>query len=298
MNQAIRGVVETGGLSFHFDEAGSGPDVALFLHGFPESRHSWRRQLPHLASLGWRAVAFDQRGYGDSSRPRGVAAYDIRHLVSDVADMFDALEARRRILIAHDWGGAVAWAFAVNEVRPLDALIVLNMPHPDIFLRALRTDVRQILRSWYIGFFQIPLIPELLLTAGGAKALEQAFTSMAVHPDAFSKEDLDHYRANALKPGAMTAMINWYRAAARTGLAFRTDGAPLAIHTPTLLIWGEADTALGLPLTEGYERYVTDFTLKRLPGVSHWVQQEAPDEVNHHIEGFMRQKGLILPAAP
>lgn len=298
MQQTIRGVVETGGLRFQFDEAGSGPDVALFLHGFPESRHSWRRQLPHLVNLGWRAVAFDQRGYGDSSRPRGVAAYDIRHLVTDVADMFDALEARRRILIAHDWGGAVAWSFAMNAVRPLDALIILNMPHPAIFLHALRTDVRQLLRSWYIGFFQLPLIPELLLTAGGAKAIERAFTSMAVDPGAFSKADLDHYRSNALKPGAMTAMINWYRAAARTGLNLRKDDEGLTIDAPTLLIWGEADTALGLPLIEGHERYVTDFTLKRLPGVSHWVQQEAPDAVNHLIEAFMREKGLILSAAP
>lgn len=292
MNQPIRGVVETGGLRFQFDEMGEGGDVALFLHGFPESRRSWRRQLPVLTDLGWRAIAVDQRGYGESSRPRGVEAYDITHLVDDVATLFDAFEARRRILIAHDWGGAVAWAFAMNAVRPLDALIVLNMPHPSIFLRALRSDLSQVLRSWYIAFFQLPLLPEVLLTAGGAKAIGNAFTQMATRKDAFLEEDLDHYRANALRPGAMTAMINWYRAAARSGLGGWGSKITPMIETPTLLIWGEDDTALGLPLTKGYETYVRDMTLQRVPGAGHWVQQEAPDEVNASIREWMTLKGL------
>lgn len=286
-------IIEANGLSFVVDEAGVGDDVALFLHGFPESKHSWRHQLPLLAKLGWRAVAFDQRGYGDSSRPKGVKAYDLENLMADAGAVFDALGAKRRLLIAHDWGAIVAWCFAMDRIRDLEGLVIMNVPHPAVFQADIRTNAAQRKKSWYVFFFQIPWLPELALTANGARAIGRAFSEMAVDKSRFSEADLDHYRQNALKPGAATAMVNWYRAGARNGMKkWAPDTAPV-IDIPTLMIWGEEDTALGIELTEGYGPHVKDFTLQRLPGVSHWVQQEAPEAVNARLEAWLKEKGLV-----
>ncbi len=287
--------VEANGLRFAVDEAGTGDDIALCLHGFPESRYSWRHQLAPLAAMGWRAVAPDMRGYGDSSRPDEVAAYRMKHLVADVAALFDAYGARRRLLVGHDWGAAVAWAFAIRQARPLDGLVIMNVPHPDVFRKVLKTSWRQRRRSWYMAFFQVPKLPEMLLKAGDAQAIGRMFSSMAIDKSAFPPDVLRHYRDNAIQPGAMTAMINYYRANAPD---FAKPGAPAPrLQVPTLMIWGEADTALGLELTEGYAPYVADFTLKRLPRVSHWVQQEAPDAVNARLAEWLHGKSLDLRRA-
>lgn len=287
--------IEANGLSFAADESGEGDAVALFLHGFPESRFSWRHQLPVLAGAGWRAVAPDLRGYGESSRPSGREAYRIDHLVADVAGMFDALGAKRRLLIAHDWGALVAWAFAIDKIRPLDGLVVMNVPHPAVYIQAMRRGTAQWRKSWYVFFFQLPWLPEAMMTARGAEAIGKAFVGMAVDKSRFPPEVLDHYRSNALGPGAMTAMINYYRANLAT-LGRWAPGKAAPIETPTLMIWGEEDAALGLELTEGYGPYVRDFTLRRLPGVSHWVQQEAPEAVNAALDAWLVERGLVLTA--
>jgi epoxide hydrolase 4 len=286
-------VIEANGLRFAVDEAGAGPDIALCLHGFPESRFSWRHQLPALADLGWHAVAPDMRGYGDSARPQARAAYRMEHLVADVEGLFDALGARRRLLVGHDWGALVAWSFAI-ERRRLDGLVVMNVPHPEVFRRVLRRSWRQRLRSLYVAFFQIPGLPEWALTRDGAVAVGRAFTRMAVDKSAFPESVLAHYRENALKPGAMTAMLAYYRANLRGLLAAR---AMPVIEVPVLMVWGEADTALGVELTEGYDALVRDFTLRRLPGISHWVQQEAPEAVNAILGEWLPARGLT-PGAP
>jgi pimeloyl-ACP methyl ester carboxylesterase len=286
--------VAANGLTFAVDEAGEGPDIALCLHGFPESRFSWRHQLEPLAAMGWHAVAPDMRGYGDSSRPHGVGAYRLKHLVADAAALFDAYGARRRLLIAHDWGAVIAWAFAMGQVRRLDGLVIMNVPHPAVFRAVLRHSWAQRRRSWYILFFQLPVLPELALRAQGARAIGRAFARMAVNKDAFPPVVLRHYQANALRPGAATAMVNYYRANARR----LGENAPSPmIETPTLMIWGEADTALGVELTEGYAPYVAHLTLNRLAGVSHWVQQEAPDLVNAKLATWLGAQGLNIAFA-
>ena len=282
-------VLPTTTLDFAIDEAGSGPDIALCLHGFPENRYSWRHQLPFLAGLGWHAVAPDLRGYGDTTRPPNRQAYRMPHLVADTAAISDALGARRRLLIAHDWGALIAWQFAIEQTRPLDALVVMNVPHPAVFRRVLRSSPRQIARSWYVFFFQLPMLPELMLGAAGARAVGRAFSDMAVEKAAFPQDVLAHYREAASKPGALTAMINYYRANLLS-LASRAE-TPM-VRTPTLMVWGEQDSALGLELTEGYAPYVSDFTLRRLPGVSHWVQQEAPDRVNAILQEWLAQNQI------
>ena len=282
--------LHTATLDFAIDEAGSGPDIALCLHGFPESRFSWRHQLPVLAGQGWHAVAPDMRGYGGTTRPAERSAYRMERLVEDVAALFDALGARKRLLVAHDWGALIAWQFAIQRVQPLDGLVIMNVPHPAVFRAVLRRSPRQLARSWYVFFFQLPALPELLLRARGARAIADAFRGMAVDKAAFPPDVLAHYQDNALKPGAMTAMVNYYRA----NFATLAERAPTPrIDVPTLMIWGEQDTALGVELTVGYSPYVTDFTLKRLPGVSHWVQQEAPGQVNDAMLGWLAAKHIV-----
>lgn len=285
-------VVEANGLRFTCDECGRGENVALLLHGFPEARISWRHQLGPLAAQGWRVVAPDLRGYGDSARPAERGAYRMDRLIEDAAALFDVYGARRRLLVGHDWGAAIAWMFALRQTRALDGLVIMNVPHPAVFRRVLRRPSRQWLRSWYILFFQLPLLPELAITARGAKAIEQAFTGMARNPRAFPPAVLARYRENALRPGAATAMINYYRA--NTDLLATLDRVA-TIDVPTLMIWGEHDSALGLELTTGYGDLVADFTLRRLPNASHWVQQDAPNEVNAILADWMSARHL--PAA-
>ena len=269
---------------FAYDEAGVGPDLALCLHGFPENRSSWRHQLPFLAECGWRAVAPDLRGYGESSRPERTSAYRMERLVEDVAAMFEALGTGRRLLVGHDWGGVIAWAAAIGRRVRLDGLVVMNAPHPARFGAVLRRSPAQMRRSWYVAFFQIPGLPERLLTARGARAVGDAFAGAGL-PDAV----VDRYREAAMRPGAMRAMLAYYRANA-AGL-FRAPPAG-RIEVPTLLVWGENDVALGVELAEGLEPLVSDLTVERLPGVSHWVQQEAPDLVNERLERWLELKGL------
>lgn len=164
--------VEANGFRFAVDEAGAGDRLALCLHGFPESRFSWRHQLPLLAELGYRAWAPDLRGYGDTEpRPQDVASYRIERLIEDVAALIDASGAKEVTLIAHDWGAVVAWTLAADRVRPLARLVIMNVPHPAVFARVLRDSAAQRRRSWYVAFFQIPWLPERMLTARKARAI-------------------------------------------------------------------------------------------------------------------------------
>jgi pimeloyl-ACP methyl ester carboxylesterase len=282
--------ITANGLRFTVDEAGEGDRVALCLHGFPESRYSWRYQLPMLAKAGWHAIAPDMRGYGESDRPLEQSAYAMDRLVEDAGALFDAYGARQRLLIAHDWGALIAWTFALRKTRALDGLVIMNVPHPAVFRDVWQRSWDQKAKSWYVAFFQIPWLPERMLTANNARAVGEMFRGMAVNKAAFPDQVLEHYRQNALKPGAMTAMINYYRANLRV-LADRSTPAPM-IETPTLMIWGEADAALSIENTRGYEKLVRDLTLERLPRVSHWVQQEAPDEVNARLSSWLAAKGL------
>jgi pimeloyl-ACP methyl ester carboxylesterase len=207
-----------------------------------------------------------------------VEAYRIVHLVEDVAQLIDASGAREVMLAGHDWGAMVAWQFAMRRTRPLARLVICNVPHPERFREEIQRNKAQRRRSRYVAFFQLPWLPEYLLTRKGAAAVGEAFLGMAVDKSRFPEDVLAVYRRAAREPGAMTAMLNWYRAAWR---ARGADPAPAAkIEVPTLMIWGEEDRALGKELALGTERFVSDLTLRFLPGVSHWVQQEAPERVN------------------
>ena len=276
--------IEAGGVRFELAECGAGDRLALCLHGFPELNFSWRFQMPMLAAKGWRVWAPNLRGYGASDKPDGVEAYRLDRLTTDVAALIDASGAKEVMLIAHDWGAIIAWHFAIRKIRPLVRLVIMNVPHPKVGIREIK-HWRQFRKSWYIFFFQLPWLPERMMGGKGAKGIKGAFYNMAVDKSRFPKAVLQTYADAALRPGAITAMINYYRALLR----FR-DGRGLGdarVEIPTLMIWGEEDAALNIRCTEGTEEWVPDFTLHRLPGVSHWVQQEAPEKVNAVLEDWL-----------
>jgi pimeloyl-ACP methyl ester carboxylesterase len=278
--------IRANGLDFELLEAGAGDRLALCLHGFPEHAVAWQHQIPALVAAGYRVWAPNQRGYGRTTRPPGVAAYSMLHLLDDVAALIDVSGARTVTLLGHDWGAAVAWFFAMRRVRPLERLVIMNVPHPIVFVHALRTSWRQRLRSWYIAFFQIPVLPELLLRRDHARPIVDAFLRSAKHPENFSADELETYRAQADEPGALRAMLAWYRAAARTLPALIEErSAPIAV--PTLMLWGEDDFALGKETTYGTDRYVADLELIYLPGVSHWLQTDATERVNALLSAFL-----------
>ena len=277
--------VAANGLTFEVDQCGTGDKFALLLHGFPESNFSWRYQMPLLAKLGYTVWAPNMRGYGKTSRPPAIADYHIDHLVADTAALIDAAGAKNTLLMAHDWGAIVAWQFAIRKTRPLDRLVIMNVPHPACFDRELRTWAQR-KKSWYVFFFQIPWLPERILSARKAEAVGRAFLDMAVDKTRFPATVTDVYRRNAIEPGALRAMINYYRAAVRAGSA-AMNPQPGTVDVPTLMIWGLEDTALGKATTEGTDAYVPNLTMRYLPGVSHWVQQEAPEKVNAMIEAWL-----------
>jgi pimeloyl-ACP methyl ester carboxylesterase len=215
--------------------------------------------------------------------------------MADVGAMFDVLGARRRLLVAHDWGGVIAWAFAQDRMRPLDGLVIMNAPHPGVYANVLRRSPRQALRSWYVLFFQIPGLPEALLTANHARAVGDSFRRTAVDPAAFTDAAIAAYRDNAVLPGAMTAMINYYRANTRA-LQRWAGGGLEPIETPTLLVWGERDPFLDPRLVSAHAAVAARLSIHRLPQASHWVQQEAADEVNAAMAAWMRDQGLVSDA--
>jgi pimeloyl-ACP methyl ester carboxylesterase len=279
--------VAANGIHFEVASMGQGDRLALCLHGFPEHAYSWRYQMPLLARLGYRVWAPNLRGYGGTDSPSQVAAYKTRTLVEDVIALIKASGAKEVLLMAHDWGGALAWSVALIAPELIHRLVILNLPHPACFARELRRPV-QLAKSWYIFFFQLPWLPEFLLSRGQGRAIAKSIRRTSRRPARFPDEVIEVYRRNAARPGGLRAMINWYRAALRYGALGRSrKGAIPVIKTPTLFLWGDADVALSVRTTRGTENYVEDLTFRVFPGVSHWIQQEAPEEVNAMLEAWL-----------
>jgi pimeloyl-ACP methyl ester carboxylesterase len=278
--------VEANGLTFEVAEAGDSDRLALLLHGFPELHYSWRDQIPFLAAKGYKVWAPNMRGYGGSDRPEGVEAYRLNTLVEDVAALIDASGAEEVTLIAHDWGALVAWHFAILEIRPLANLVILNVPHPKCSQRELKR-WRQLRKSWYIFFFQLPKLPEKLLGRSNAEPIAEVFRNSAVNKHLFDDAAVEPYRRAAAQPGALKAMINYYRALLR-----RPDVRQIGdgkVRVPTLVLWGEQDLAIDIHVLDGMEDYVSDLTVRRFPEASHWVQQDVPDKVNAALGAWLER---------
>jgi len=275
-------VIATNGVRLHAVEAGP-PEgrLLILLHGFPEFWYGWHRHIEAFAGAGYRVLVPDQRGYNLSDKPRGVASYRLDRLAGDVIGLIDDAGRERAYLVGHDWGGAVAWWVGVNFPRRLDRLALLNIPHPYVMRRHLLHDRAQRRRSWYIFFFQLPWLPEIYLRrndwAYGTRAL-----TVTSRPGTFSESDLALYRQAWSQPGAISAMINWYRAALRLPPA---RPASPRVKVPTLLLWGTGDRFLGREMAQPSIDLCDDGRLVFLDA-THWVHHEEPGEVQRRLAEF------------
>lgn len=281
-------MIPVGDLVFEVVGCGEGTKLALCLHGFPESNFSWRNQLPLLASLGYKAWAPNLRGYGRSSRPLKISDYTVDKLLDDIIALIEASGCDEVTLIAHDWGGALAWVFASRKLKPLAKLIVMNCPHPVAFKSGM--NFRQYMMSWYMYFFQIPYLPEWFLGRNNAMPIRRMFEKTSVNSDMFPPEVTEVYRKNAADTGALTAMLNYYRAFFRFPPRLRQLGGGVSdISVATLLIWGEQDLALSKHLAVKTNDYVDNLQTEFIPEGSHWIQQDCPDEVNRIMVEFLEK---------
>jgi epoxide hydrolase 4 len=273
----------TGELSLHVVRAGGGESPVILLHGFPERWSTWLNQIDPLVDAGFDVWMPDLRGYGDSDRPRERSAYALPRLVADVTAMVTGSGAERASIVGHDWGGVVAWAFARTHPELLDRLIILNAPHPSVFAREIRRP-RQAIRSAYIAFFQLPGVPEALLSFGNFRLVRRMFEGARGDRGQVSERQIGSYLEGLRQPGALRAALDYYRAN-RRGARGGLSRGPLA--RPTLVLWGERDPALGTGLLEGLDRFVSQLTIERFPDVGHWVQNEVPVEVNAKMIAFL-----------
>lgn len=274
------------GIRLHVIEAGASSDpVVIFLHGFPEFWYAWRHQIAFFTNVGYRVVVPDLRGYNLSDKPTGVAAYTLPVLVQDCRALISALQASSLYLVGHDWGAAIAWKIAEKYPELLNRLVILNLPHPKVFMQTLKNSIRQLLKSWYIGFFQIPVIPEKILTMGNYALLEKALTCTSL-PGTFTEETISYYKNAWKQSGALRAMIHWYRAIRHNPGAME-EGHP--IRVPTLLLWGARDVALRSEMAHKSILLCEKGKLILREDATHWIHHEKSDFVNAQILEFFRQ---------
>lgn len=276
---------QVNGLRFHYVEAGAG-SLVLLLHGFPEFWYSWRRQIPALAQAGSHVLAPDLRGYNESEKPTLVRDYRGNTLVSDIVALMDHAGAAKAVVVGHDWGGVIAWALAQRHPERVDRLVILNAPHPAALRRELLRSPAQWYRSSYILFFQLPWLAEWRLRAGNFAFLRKVLRREPVQAGAFNDEDVERYRSALAQPGALTAALNYYRAALRYPDLSKDSDRPIIM--PTLVLWGMRDRYLGPGLAEDLSRWVPDLHLQRFEDASHWIQNDAPDRVNAAMLEFLQ----------
>jgi epoxide hydrolase 4 len=281
---AREGYAAVNGIRLHYVAAGASGPLVLLLHGFPEFWYSWRHQIPALARS-CRVVAPDLRGYNLSDKPQ--RGYDIRTLCGDVAGLIEAFGERAAHIVGHDWGGVIAWAFAIRQPERTRRLAIVNAPHPALMQRELR-HARQLRRSWYVFAFQLPWLPEWALARREYALLRRLFEDVnrtSRTGAVFTPDDIARYVAAMARPGAPTATINYYRALVRGGPG--ALGPMRRIEAPTLVLWGERDIALGLEMLDGLEAWVRDLRVRRFPDDGHWLNQERPAEVTQALVDFL-----------
>lgn len=290
-------LVNADGLRLHVTEAGEGRPVVL-LHGFPDSCYVWRLQVPRLTAAGYRVIAPDLPGYGRSEIPRAKGGYTVRALASRLAALIESVAEQEVVLAGHDWGGLLSWRLARDRPDLIRRLVILNAPHPRVFRRKLMT-TRQLFRSWYAAFFQLPWLPERILQARDFAVLRRALRR-ATRPGAFTDEDMARHVQEWSRPGALSAALAYYRMSWRAaprqpppsaGSAARAPDAAggrrrLPSRVPTLVIWGERDPFLDIRNLQGLEDHVADLTVVTVPEAGHWVQLDAPERVTRLIADF------------
>jgi pimeloyl-ACP methyl ester carboxylesterase len=284
----------------HGIEAGSvdGPLVIL-LHGFPDFSWGWRKQVPALVARGYHVIVPDQRGYAHSDKPLDIRDYRLNELEADVLAIADACGRDRFRLIGHDWGGVVAWWTAARHPHRVEQLVVINAPHPDAWTKLRQARWRQARKSWYVAFFQLPWLPELVLKLRNFWLLRSTLRRSARY-GTFTSGTLEHYVGIWSQPGALTAMLNYYRA-----LRQRPRGQLPRITRPTLLLWGEQDHFLDRAIAEASLELCDNARAVYFPDATHWVHVEDAEAINDAITGFFAERGSgerrgtgILPVGP
>jgi len=282
---------ELNGIRMHYVTAGEGR-LVLFAHGFPEFWYEWRRQIDEFGR-DHLAAAPDLRGYNLTSKPRDIEQYRVKHLVEDLRALADHLGAKRFVLVGHDWGGAGAWAFAVAHPDLLEKLIIINAPHPGVFVRELHSNPAQQQASQYMRMFCTPEAEEIL-TPDHYRYLIDALLTHGLKRGYFDEEDQRAYVEAWSRPGALTGGLNYYRAARMLPPAPGNaapepvvDVAALTVRVPTLVIWGERDSALLPGNLDGLDQFVPDLTVRRVPDANHWIVHQKPELVNRYIREFL-----------
>jgi len=272
-------VVATNGIRLHTRQAGpdDGP-LVIVLHGFPEFWEGWHRQIEPLAAAGYRVIVPDQRGYNRSDKPDGVASYHIAELAADVIGLIDDAGRETAAVAGHDWGAAVAWWLALSYPARINSLTTVNVPHPTVMEDTLLSSLSQLRKSWYMFAFQLPVLPETIATANNCRALQRGLTESS-RPGTFSATDLKRYREAWTQPGAVTAMINWYRAMGR----YRPRPPQQQVSVPTLVMWGQQDEFLEPSMAEESLAYCDDAELVTFPSATHWVLHERPEETAEEL---------------
>ncbi|HKS42255.1 MAG TPA: alpha/beta hydrolase [Blastocatellia bacterium] len=287
---------DVNGVRLHYAKAGKGK-LVMFVHGFPEFWYEWKNQLMEFGQ-DYLAVAPDMRGYNLSSKPAELEKYQVKYMIEDLRALAEKLGHKKFTLVAHDWGGAIAWAFAIAHPDYLDKLIIINAPHPGVFARELRENPAQQKASQYMLFFRSPQA-EAQLSANNYARLVEIVLGPGLKSGVFNEEDKKAYIEAWSQPGALTGGLNYYRAAGigppsgegdKEGTSFARDMASLTVKVPTLVIWGEKDTALLTGNLEGLDKFVPSLTIKRIPDGSHWVIHEKPELVNGYIRDFVKGK--------
>jgi pimeloyl-ACP methyl ester carboxylesterase len=272
MSEITTQFIRANGINLHVALAGPRQGMPLILlHGFPDASFGWDAQIQALAQAGFFVIAPDQRGYNLSDKPKGVENYKVSLLVADILGLADALGVGQFDLAGHDWGALVCWSLVDQHPERVRRLAILNVPHPRIMNRFLRTNTRQRLKSWYAFFFQLPVLPELALRAFNWKFIASAMCK------SLTPAELDRYRAAWAQPGAMTAMINWYRGLFRQTSA---DVPRKKISVPTLMIWGKLDPHLSWQMAPDSIALCENGRLEFLEDATHWVHQDKPEIVN------------------
>lgn len=271
-----REFIDVNGLTLHVMTAGpvDGPPLIL-LHGFPEFWYGWHNQIEPLAEAGFRVIVPDQRGYNRSDKPPRVADYAVTVLTADIVALIDHYGYAQVNLVGHDWGGMIAWYTALTHPERVHKLAVLNLPHPAVFLETIGKDPRQMLKSWYMGLFQVPWLAEGLLGFGGAEGAARMLKASSKRTT-FS-DDVAQYRQSWTRPGALTGMLNWYRAMLRHRPPMPADPR---LKMPVLLIWGAKDIALDVSMAQPSIDLCDDGRLEVIASATHWVQHDAAEQVN------------------
>ncbi len=272
--------IETNGIKLHVMRAGhEDGEPVLLLHGFPEFWYGWHGQIEALVEAGYHLIMPDQRGYNLSDKPDGVAVYSIDNLVADVIGLIDSLGYDKVRLVAHDWGALVAWYVAMWYPDRLQQLVIMNVPHPYVYTRFVRSSIEQGLRSWYVGFFQVPGLPEQI-----AKLNDWSqFADVMKREAQLNDDQVRRYKEAWSQPNAMTSMMNWYRAAARLRPKKRTDGR---VHVPTLMLWGAKDFALSVNMAEPSIDMCDEGRLVIFKNASHFVQHVRAQRINEMLVDF------------